>query len=493
MHHRNEAQRLRPADPDEQVDEEIGQEEVLAALDESLSDLDDTSRSVLLSYYWEDQPMSAIAEMSGVSKPAIQKRLHKAREKLRELLGRRVGPVSAALMLAILQSDLRGSEAAFDLPGLADAVQARLALEGAAPSAAAAAPPSASATSLSGAGIPTAVWGGFAALAAVIVVTTLALTSVMGPAVSADDDTAIAHGPQPTPVAAAGADHREPTTSSDEAGAIPDSGVVRENGIRAPDDDVQVSLHLTSGGGQMSPPLPTDAQANVRELWRMAHDGPFWRPGSWNYWGMDPDLMNQHGNAMEPPPDWAVRVSYDKDLQRFLSPWRMLQVQGSYMFFNADIGTMLFSINVLPETERFVWQYRMIAHSEDADALIPACLPRLTGFSADADPNDIAEEMFSVSRFRDSVLQPGQWISVDARFSVRRNERSDQVDGRTVVDVEILFDGQLVERSTTTARRLLSYFTYRGQSLQLADLRLMEVPDGADWPAPLAEPGQRQP
>jgi hypothetical protein len=225
----------------------------------------------------------------------------------------------------------------------------------------------------------------------------------------------------------------------------------------------------------------------------MAHDGPFWRPGSWNYWGMDPDLMNQHGNAMEPPPDWAVRVSYDKDLQRFLSPWRMLQVQGSYMFFNADIGTMLFSINVLPETERFVWQYRMIAHSEDADALIPACLPRLTGFSADADPNDIAEEMFSVSRFRDSVLQPGQWISVDARFSVRRNERSDQVDGRTVVDVEILFDGQLVERSTTTARRLLSYFTYRGQSLQLADLRLMEVPDGADWPAPLAEPGQRQP
>ncbi|MGA2442104.1 MAG: sigma-70 family RNA polymerase sigma factor, partial [Tepidisphaeraceae bacterium] len=77
-------------------------DEIAPVLEDAMTQLDRSSRDMLLMRYFQDKTVPQVASEMGLSVDAAQKRLSRALEKLRGLLGRRGVSVSAAAATAVL-------------------------------------------------------------------------------------------------------------------------------------------------------------------------------------------------------------------------------------------------------------------------------------------------------------------------------------------------------------------------------------------------------
>jgi RNA polymerase sigma-70 factor, ECF subfamily len=84
--------------PGASASDRVERQERLKALERALRTLDDTDRSLLLARYRDDTPYDDLEEQTGLSYAAVTTRVHRARERVRRLIGAAVGAVSLATL-----------------------------------------------------------------------------------------------------------------------------------------------------------------------------------------------------------------------------------------------------------------------------------------------------------------------------------------------------------------------------------------------------------
>lgn len=106
----SEEQLARVSDPEPTADLSLEERETMALVARSLDEIPDEAREVLVLYYREGRSTRQVAELLGLSEPAVRKRLSRAREQLRDDVARRLRlglertAPGAALVMAVAAS-----------------------------------------------------------------------------------------------------------------------------------------------------------------------------------------------------------------------------------------------------------------------------------------------------------------------------------------------------------------------------------------------------
>ncbi len=100
-----EASLMNPDQANLSTDEHALWQEIAPVLDESLLRLDETDRYALLLRFFEQKKLAEVARVLGLSEDGARKRVERALQKLRTLLGQRGVAVPAAILVAVLSAN----------------------------------------------------------------------------------------------------------------------------------------------------------------------------------------------------------------------------------------------------------------------------------------------------------------------------------------------------------------------------------------------------
>ncbi len=101
----HEASLMNPHDPDPRSEEAVAWQEIAPVLDESLANLSEADRHALLLRFFEQRKLADVGQALGLSEDGARKRVERALEKLRGLLGKRGVVVPVALLTTALAAN----------------------------------------------------------------------------------------------------------------------------------------------------------------------------------------------------------------------------------------------------------------------------------------------------------------------------------------------------------------------------------------------------